>query len=98
MIPVVDLANQSVSFRPDDTRTLDLPRDFDRQMATASLDAGSHVRCSSNDGRALLYRAFTTPLSSRRGGEECLVADRAFRATVARPGNYRLSTVKPTHD
>ena len=98
MIPVVDLANQSVSFRPDDTRTLDLPRDFDRLTATASLDTGSHVRCSSNDGRALLYRAFTTPLSSRRGGEECLVADRAFRATASRPGNYRLSTVKPAHD
>src|SRR3954469_3642028 len=26
------------------------------------------------------------------------VADRAFRATVAMPGKYRLSTVKPTHE
>src|SRR5438105_10632380 len=98
MIPVVDMADHSVSFRPDVTRTLDLPTDFDRQTATASLDAGSHVRWLSNDGRAVIYRAFTTPLSSRRGGEECLVADRAFRATVARPGSYRLSTVKPTPD
>jgi hypothetical protein len=98
MIPVIDVANHSVSFRPDDTRTLDLPRDFDRQNPSASLDAGSRVRCSASGGRTLLYRAFTTPLSSRLLGEECLVADRAFRATVARPGNYRLSTVKPTHD
>lgn len=98
MIPVVDIANDSVSSRPDDTRTIDVPNDFDRDCPTASLDAGSRVRCLATGGRPLFYRAFTVPLSSRRGGEECLVADRAFRATVARPGNYRLSTVKPAHE
>ena len=98
MIPVVDIGNDSVSFRLDDTRTIDVPKDFDRHSLTASLDAGSCVHCLATGGRALFYRAFTVPLSSRRGGEECLVADRAFRATVARPGNYRLSTVKPAHE
>jgi hypothetical protein len=98
MIPVVDVADDLVSFRLEDTRTLDVPKDFDRHSPTASLDAGSRVRCLLTGARALSYRAFTVPLSSRRGGEECLVADRAFRATVARPGNYRLSTVKPTHE
>jgi hypothetical protein len=60
-------------------------------------DAESRVHCVSTDGEPLLYRAFTTPLSSRRGGEECLVSDRAFRATAARPASYRLSAVKPAH-
>jgi hypothetical protein len=94
-IPVVDLANDAVSERPHDTRTLDVPKDFGRRTPVASFDASSRVHCVSTDGKALVYRAFTTPLSSRRGGEECLVADRAFRATVANPGSYRLSTVKP---
>ncbi len=98
MIPVVDLTTDAVSVRRDDTRTLDVPKDFDRRAPVASFDAGSRVRCLSTDGRALVYRAFTTPLSSRLGGEECLVADRAFRATVAHPGSYRLSALKPLHD
>jgi hypothetical protein len=96
MIPVVDLASGSVSVRPDDTRTLDVPKDFDRRTPVASLDASSRVRCVSTDGSALVYVAFTAPLSSRLGGEECLVSNRAFRATVAHPGSYRLSAVEPT--
>jgi hypothetical protein len=95
-IPVVDLANDAVTERPHDTRTLDVPKDFDRRTPVASFDASSRVRCFSIDRKALVYRAFTTPLSSRREGEECLVADRAFRATLAHPGSYRLSAVKPT--
>ncbi len=85
-IPVVDLANDAVTERPHDTR----------RTPVASFDASSRVRCFSIDRKALVYRAFTTPLSSRREGEECLVADRAFRATLAHPGSYRLSAVKPT--
>jgi len=50
MIPVVDLANSAVSLRPDDTRTLDVPKDFDRRTPVASLDASSRVRCVSTDG------------------------------------------------
>jgi hypothetical protein len=97
MIPVVDLASGAVSVRPDDTRTLDVTKGFDRQTPVASLDASSRVRCVSTDGRAHVYVAFTTPLSSRLGGEKCL-SDRAFRATVAHPGSYRLSAVKPTRE
>jgi hypothetical protein len=92
-IQVFDLFNRAVSERPYDTRTLDVPKSFDRRTPAASFDARSRVRCVSGDGKALVYVAFTTPLSSRAAGEECLVADRAFRATVAHPGNYRLSAV-----
>ena len=95
-ILVVDLASDTVSERPDDTRTLDVPKDFDRRTPVASFDASSHVSCVSADGKAIFYRAFTSPLSSRVGGEECLVANRAFRATLAHPVSYRLSAVKPT--
>jgi hypothetical protein len=97
MILVIDLADASVSYRPAETSTLDVPKEFDRHTPTASLDAESRVHCLSTAGEPLLYRAFTTPLSSRRGGEECLVADHAFQATAARPARYRLSTVKPAH-
>jgi hypothetical protein len=98
MILVIDLADDSVTSRPEETRTLDVPAGFDRRTPTASFDTESRVHCLSIAGPPLLYRAFTTPLSSRRGGEECLVADRLFRATAARPASYRLSAVKPAHD
>jgi hypothetical protein len=95
MILVIDLADDSVSYRPDETRTLDVPREFDRRTPTASFDAKSRVHCLSTTGEILLYRAFTTPLSSRGAGEECLVARSAFRATAAHPASYRLSATKP---
>lgn len=93
-ISVFDLLDDTVRARPHDTRTLDVPKNFDRRTPTASFDASSRVRYVPTDGKALVYTAFTTPLSSRTQGEECLVADRAFRATVAHPGNYRLSAVR----
>ena len=92
-IPVFDLVGDTVMARPHDTRTLDVPKNFDRRTPTVSFDASSRVHCVSTEGRALIYAAFTTALSSRAEGEECLVADRAFRATVAHPGSYRLSAV-----
>ena len=92
-IPVFDLVGDTVMARPHDTRTLDVPKNFDRRTPTVSFDASSRVHCVSTEGKALIYAAVTTTLSSRAEGEECLVADRAFRATVAHPGNYRLSAV-----
>jgi len=88
MILLIDLADDSVSYRPDETRTLDVREGFDRRTATATFDAGSRVHCFSIGGEALLYRALTRPLSSRGAGEECLVADGAFRATAAHPARY----------
>jgi hypothetical protein len=93
MISVVDLANGTVSQRPADTRTLDVPGELDRQTPVASLDAGSRVRCASTSGKTLVYVAFTTPLSSRVDGEECLVAERSFRATAAHPACYRVCNI-----
>ena len=92
-ISVVDLASGIVSVRPSDTRTLDIPAGFDRRTPVASLDSESRVQCASTDGGHLRYPAFTRPLSSRLRGEECLVADRAFRATLTHPSSYRLSAV-----
>ena len=98
MIAVVDLTSGAESVRPAGTRTLDVPKGFDRQVAVASFDARSRVLCGSVGGGALDYVAFTSPLSLRTKGEECLVDDGAFRATIAHPGRYRLSAVKPTHE
>jgi len=93
MISVVDLSTGKVSFRPSDTRTLDLPRNFDRQTADASLDAWSRARYQSVEGKSLLCAAFLRPLSWRVYGEECLVADNATPATAAQPANFRLSAI-----
>src|SRR4030088_3100129 len=92
-IQVFDLFNRAVSEPPHAPRPLDVPKSFARRTPAASFDARSRVRCVSGDGKALVYVAFTTPLSSRAAGEECLVADRAFRATAAPPGNSRLSAL-----
>jgi hypothetical protein len=93
MIPVIDLTSGTVSVRPSDTRTLDIPAGFDRRTPVASLDSQSRVQCASTNGGRLRYLAFTRPLSSRVRGEECLVADRAFRATVSHPSSYRLAAI-----
>jgi hypothetical protein len=98
MIPVLDLTTGTESARPPGTRTLDVPRSFDRHAAVASFDVRSRVLCGSVGGDALDYVAFTSPLSSRTSGEECLVDDGVFRATIAHPGRYRLSAVKPAHE
>ena len=93
MISVVDLSTGKISFRPSDTRTLDVPGDFDRQTAGASLDAWSRARYQSIEGRSLLCAAFLRPLSWRVYGEECLVADRATPATAAEPVSFTLSAI-----
>jgi len=98
MIAILDLTTGTEAARPAGTRTLDVPRGFDRHAAIASFDVRSRVLCGSLGGGALDYVAFTSPLSSRTSGEECLVDDGAFRATSAHPGRYRLSAVKPTHE
>ena len=57
MISVIDLGTGQVSFRPADTRTLDVPGNFDRQTAGASLDAWSRARYQSVEGKSLLCAA-----------------------------------------
>ncbi len=95
-ILVVDLASDTVSERPDDTRTLDVSEGL-RPAHSGRIvrrELARELRIGGRQGN--LHRAFTSPLSSRVGGEECLVASRAFRATLAHPGSHRLSAVKPT--
>ena len=64
-ISVIDLANSTVSVRPSDTRTLDIPAGFDRCSAVASLDFHSQVQCASTDGGLLRYAALADQLVNR---------------------------------
>ena len=94
MISVVDLATGKISWRPSDTRTLDVPRNFDRSTHEASLDAWSRARYQSVEGKSLICAVFLRPLSWRVHGEECLVADDAVPATVAEPTTFTLSAIE----
>lgn len=92
MISIVDLTTGQISERPSDTRTLDLPADFDRTSGTAALDGSSHAHYSSLNGKSVSCAVHPRPLSWRVRGEECLVA-RAAQA--ASPSDYTLCAIEP---
>ena len=92
MISVLDVNNGRIYRRASDTPTLDLPVDFDRKSGVASLDERSRAHCLDSGGKALVYPAFTRPLSWRVRGEECLVASVSTRSA---PSGFRLSAVEP---
>jgi hypothetical protein len=94
MIPIVDLSSGTISDRPSNTLTLDLPVDFDRAEPNAELDAESRVRYLSLDGKRVVRAVFPRPLSWRVHGEECLVSDHASAATAGRPRSYSLFAVE----
>jgi len=71
-IATLDLASGTVSDRPSNTPTLDVPGDFDRTTTSAQLDLGSNLHYS-NYGKPVVRPAFVRPLSWRTRGEECLV-------------------------
>lgn len=96
MIAIVDLATGSVSERPSDTSTFDLPGDFDPQTTVAVLDTRSHAHYSSVSGTKVSHAVHTRPLSWRVRGEACLVATGTRTATPARPSSYKLCAVEPT--
>src|SRR5690349_21792085 len=89
-IAVVDLASGRVTERASDTRTLDVPADFDREACVASVDAHARAHYLSTAGTTLINSAPPRPLSWRVRGEECLVA-RARGNADAVP--YRLCAV-----
>jgi hypothetical protein len=91
MIAVVDLKTGAVTSRPSDTRTLDLPLDFDPGTAEATLDARLHALYRSSFGRDVSCVAHPRPLSWRVRGEKCLIADEE----LAGIGRYTLCEVEP---
>jgi hypothetical protein len=95
MIAIVNLATGSVSQRPSDTPTFDLPGDFDRQTSTASLDSRSQAHYSSIGGKSVSCAVHPRPLSWRVHGEECLVAIGTRAGTPAHPTKYKLYAVDP---
>jgi hypothetical protein len=75
MIAIVDLQTGAVTSRSSDTRTLDLPVDFDPETAIAELDGRSHALYRSTRGKEVSALVHPRPLSWRVHGEECLVAN-----------------------
>jgi hypothetical protein len=94
MIPVVVVATGHVSERPSDTPTFDLPVDFDRHTAVASLDSLSHAHYFSLDGISVSRSVHQRPLSWRARGEECLVASGTRPATPEHPSSFKLCAVE----
>jgi hypothetical protein len=91
-IAVVDLTSGRVTDRASNTRTLDVPADFDRSACVASVDALSRARYLSTAGSTLINTAHPRPLSWRVRGEECLVARARGNANEI---GYRLCAVDP---
>jgi hypothetical protein len=91
MIAVVNLKTGAVTSHPSDTRTLDLPLDFDTGTAEATLDARLHALYRSSFGRDVSCVAHPRPLSWRVRGEKCLIADEESAGI----GRYTLCEVEP---
>jgi hypothetical protein len=91
MIAIVDLKTGAITSRPSDTRTLDLPLDFDSEAAVATLDARSHAIYRSSLGKAVNRVVHPRPLSWRVRGEKCLIADEGS----VEAGRYTLCEVEP---
>ena len=96
MISIVDLSTGRIWTRPSTTLTLDLPGDFDREIPSAALDAKSHARYHTTDGKTVSRVVHPRPLSWRVRGEECLVADEAGTVGPLGPGTYTLCEVEPS--
>jgi hypothetical protein len=90
-IAIVDLKTGAIASRLSDTRTLDLPLDFDPDTTVATLDARSHAVYRSSLGKEVSCVAHPRPLSWRVRGEKCLIADEAAAAA----GRYTLCEVEP---
>jgi hypothetical protein len=91
-IPVIDLSSGRVTDRKSDTRTLDVPPDFDRSACVATVDGHARAHYLSTSGSTLVNLAPSRPLSWRVRGEECLVARiRGNADEIA----YRLCAVDP---
>src|SRR3954470_14498239 len=94
MIAIVDLQTGAVTFRSSDTRTLDLPVDFDRETAIAEVDGRSHALYRSTRNKEVSAVVYSRPLSWRVRGEECLIADE----DPAAGSRFRLCQIEPVRE
>lgn len=94
MIMLVDLTTGAVVARPSDTRTLDVPCDFDPEARVAALDGRSNALYRAATGKEVSRAVYPRPLSWRVQGEECLVADDAAPGRAG--GRYTLCAIEPT--
>jgi hypothetical protein len=94
MITVVDLKTGAVSARRSDTRTIDVPRDFDPETTGAVLDGQSHALYRAASGKDVKCAVHPRPLSWRVRGEDCLIAEDG--AGIGAAGQFTLCTVDPT--
>jgi len=74
LIGVVDLSSGTVTDRPVDSLTLDIPPDLDSAAGSVSLSVDNVARYVTASGQKRSYLAHPTALSRRARGEECLVA------------------------
>jgi hypothetical protein len=84
MITLVDLRTGAISTRPSDTRTLDVPKDFDPETAVATFDSRSQALYRAANGQEMTRAVHPRPLSWRVEGEECLVAEEGVASSAVR--------------
>jgi len=96
-IAVLDLASGTLTDRPRETPTLDVPRDLPRPTGVVTVEEGARGRYLDAGGNELVYGTFSRPLSWRARGEECMVAEPKPRRRSS-PRRYRVSLVKRAHD
>jgi hypothetical protein len=92
LVGIVNLSTGAIRQRSAETLTLDVPVDFDRETASASVDGERIVRYFAAGGSRRLYVGRPRELSGRVVGEECLVADDQL-ATDDSLSRYTLSVV-----
>jgi hypothetical protein len=96
LIAVADLVSGALTDREEDTLTLDLPRDFDRNTGGVFVDAEKLGRYRTAEGRTCVYATAAKHLSHRSPGEECLVATQQVDVSgAACSRRYWLSVVEP---
>ncbi len=98
LIAVVDLSSGKLLEREQETLTLDIPPDFDRQTSAMSVDADRLGRYRTAAGQSRVYITFPRRLAQREASEECLVAALEVDANdPAHSRRYWRSVVKPAH-
>ena len=96
LISVVDLGSGKQSEREQETLTLDIPPDFDRETGGVFVGADKLGRYRTTGGETRVYSTAPSHLSDRAAGEECLVAMQEVDSSGAVcTRRYWRSVVKP---
>jgi len=96
LIAVVDLTSGKQLEREQETLTLDIPPDFDRETGGVFVNADKLGRYRTTSGETRVYSTAPKHLSHRAAGEECLVATQEVDSSgAACTRRYWRSVVKP---